>query len=108
MPQQRGVVIQLKTELARDVPQILGVEGDIREALVNLIFNAVDAVPQGGTVTLRTAQVRIPSIPISQHGLTSKCRTPATAWMIFAKRNPAIETKRLDDFRLRLDLFWRR
>jgi CheY-like chemotaxis protein/anti-sigma regulatory factor (Ser/Thr protein kinase) len=32
----------------------MGVESEIREALVNLVFNAVDAMPEGGTITLRT------------------------------------------------------
>ncbi|HTD04368.1 response regulator [Undibacterium sp.] len=54
MPLQRGVVIALHTELAPDLPAIMGVEGEIREALTNLIFNAVDAMPEGGTLTLRT------------------------------------------------------
>ncbi len=54
MPQKRGVGIHLRTELAPDLPAIAGVESEIREALVNLIFNAVDAMPDGGTLTLRT------------------------------------------------------
>ena len=54
MPQQRGIVIQLRTELADDLPLVMGIEGEIREALTNLIFNAVDAMPEGGTLTLRT------------------------------------------------------
>ncbi|HSH16877.1 MAG TPA: ATP-binding protein, partial [Verrucomicrobiae bacterium] len=54
MPQQRGVVIQLKTDLPAGLPAILGVESEIREALTNLIFNAVDAMPTGGTLTLKT------------------------------------------------------
>ncbi|HEV8389863.1 MAG TPA: ATP-binding protein, partial [Dongiaceae bacterium] len=54
MALQRGIVISIHTELAQDPPPILGVESEIREALVNLVFNAVDAMPMGGTVTLRT------------------------------------------------------
>jgi signal transduction histidine kinase/ActR/RegA family two-component response regulator len=54
MPQQRGIVIQMQTELAPDLPAIKGVESEIREALTNLVFNAVDAMPDGGTLTLRT------------------------------------------------------
>jgi signal transduction histidine kinase/ActR/RegA family two-component response regulator/uncharacterized membrane protein affecting hemolysin expression len=54
LPQQRGVVIQLQTELAADLPDIMGSEVEIRDALTNLIFNAVDAMPDGGTLTLRT------------------------------------------------------
>jgi signal transduction histidine kinase/ActR/RegA family two-component response regulator len=54
MPQQRGVVIHLHTELAWDLPAVAGIESEIREALTNLVFNAVDAMPEGGTLTLRT------------------------------------------------------
>jgi len=55
--QQRGVFIQLKTELAENLPDIMGSEVEIRDALTNLIFNAVDAMPEGGTLTLRTRLV---------------------------------------------------
>ncbi len=58
MPQRQGFVIQMRTELAADLPEIMGAESEIREALTNLVFNAVDAMPQGGTLTLRT---RVPS-----------------------------------------------
>jgi PAS domain S-box-containing protein len=35
------------------VPPVLGNESELREALTNLVFNAVDAMPGGGTLTLR-------------------------------------------------------
>jgi PAS domain S-box-containing protein len=54
MPLQRGVVIDLRTDLAADLPAISGIEGEVREALINLVFNAVDAMPAGGLLTLRT------------------------------------------------------
>jgi signal transduction histidine kinase/ActR/RegA family two-component response regulator/HAMP domain-containing protein len=54
MPQQRGFFIKMEAELVPELPAILGIESEIREALVNLVFNAVDAMPEGGTLTLRT------------------------------------------------------
>jgi signal transduction histidine kinase/HAMP domain-containing protein/ActR/RegA family two-component response regulator len=54
MPQQRGITIRLALEPAPGLPSIMGVEGEIREALTNLVFNAVDAMPEGGQLTLRT------------------------------------------------------
>jgi CheY-like chemotaxis protein/anti-sigma regulatory factor (Ser/Thr protein kinase) len=54
MPQQRGLVIEPRLELAAELPPVVGVESEIREALINLVFNALDAMPSGGTLTLRT------------------------------------------------------
>jgi signal transduction histidine kinase/ActR/RegA family two-component response regulator len=54
IPQRQGIVIQMCRELAPDLPRIGGIESEIREALTNLILNAVDAMPEGGTLTVRT------------------------------------------------------
>jgi signal transduction histidine kinase/CheY-like chemotaxis protein/PAS domain-containing protein len=54
MPQQRGIVIEQRVELAAELPLVSGAKSEIREALTNLVFNAVDAMPQGGILTLRT------------------------------------------------------
>ena len=54
MPQQRGIVIELRRELEPEAPNVMVVESEIREALINLVFNAIDAMPDGGTLTLRT------------------------------------------------------
>ncbi len=54
LPQQRGLMIELRLQLAPDLPDIMGAENEIRDALTNVIFNAVDAMPNGGTLTLRT------------------------------------------------------
>jgi CheY-like chemotaxis protein/anti-sigma regulatory factor (Ser/Thr protein kinase) len=47
-------VIDLCVELGDRLPAITGVESEIREALTNLVFNALDAMPNGGILTLRT------------------------------------------------------
>ena len=52
--QSAGLTIQIATDLGK-VPVIAGEEFSIREVLTNLIFNAVDALPTGGTITLGTA-----------------------------------------------------
>jgi signal transduction histidine kinase/ActR/RegA family two-component response regulator len=62
-PQQRGVVIDLQTEVEPDLPDIMGADNEIRDALTNLLFNAVDAMPTGGTLTIRT-------YAITRHGDT--------------------------------------
>jgi len=55
MAQQRGAAIEMHTELAADLPLVSAVESQIRDAMVNLIFNAVDAMPEGGPLTIRTS-----------------------------------------------------
>lgn len=55
MPQQRGIVITVSTALEAALPLILGDAAQLREAATNLVFNAVDAMPEGGTITIRTA-----------------------------------------------------
>ena len=62
MPQERGIVIEVVTNLAADLPLVSGIESEIREALTNLVFNAVDAMPEGGRLDLRT-RVRKPDKP---------------------------------------------
>ena len=50
-PQRRGVTIDIVCDLP-DLPPILGHPSELREALTNLFFNAVDAMPTGGTLTI--------------------------------------------------------
>jgi PAS domain S-box-containing protein len=50
--QRRGVKVDIRIE-ASDPAPILGTRAELREALTNLIFNAVDALPRGGTIIIR-------------------------------------------------------
>jgi signal transduction histidine kinase/ActR/RegA family two-component response regulator len=54
LPQARGAMVDLQTDLTDPMPDIMGAEHEIRDALTNLIFNAVDAMPAGGTLSVRT------------------------------------------------------
>ncbi len=55
MPNRHGLVVDLRLEAPEAIPPLAGVPGEIREALMNLVFNAVDALPRGGSIRLRAA-----------------------------------------------------
>lgn len=48
-----GVNIDIRTEMG-NVPTVPGNEPELREMLVNLIFNSIDAIPKRGTITIQT------------------------------------------------------
>jgi len=50
---ESGRTIRVELELQK-LPPVLGNSSELRETLMNLVFNAVDAMPKGGTITLRT------------------------------------------------------
>jgi len=52
---RRGVEIDVLTDLAERLPNIAGDPAELREAFTNLVLNAVDAMPKGGQLTLRTS-----------------------------------------------------
>jgi len=54
LPQRGGISIQMDCQLAPQLPSLTSDASELREALTNLIFNAVDAMPQGGTITIAT------------------------------------------------------
>ena len=51
-PTPRDIEVVLR--LQPDMPEILGVDSEVRDALTNLLLNAADAMPEGGTVTVTT------------------------------------------------------
>ncbi len=57
LPQRKGVMIEVRTDLSPAPAEVMVAEGEMRDALTNLIFNAVDAMPEGGTLTLRTRKI---------------------------------------------------
>jgi len=53
IPNRRGVEIQVQRQVPSRLPPLVANRTEVREALLNLVFNAVDALPQGGSITLR-------------------------------------------------------
>ncbi|MFA0753860.1 MAG: hypothetical protein IMHGJWDQ_001639 [Candidatus Fervidibacter sp.] len=53
-PMRRGIEIKVQAQLAPDLPLVIGNPTELRQVLINLIFNAVEAMPQGGSLTIRT------------------------------------------------------
>jgi signal transduction histidine kinase/HAMP domain-containing protein/ActR/RegA family two-component response regulator len=58
IPQSNGITIEVETRLAPDMPRLAGIESEIREAITNLVLNAVDAMPRGGKITINTQVLR--------------------------------------------------
>ncbi len=51
--QQSGVTIDVYVD-DEPLPPLVGNSSELREVLVNMVFNAIDALPNGGTITLRS------------------------------------------------------
>jgi signal transduction histidine kinase/ActR/RegA family two-component response regulator len=54
--ESEGVHIALELQLGSDEARVMGDESELREVLINMVFNAVDAMPQGGMITLSTRE----------------------------------------------------
>lgn len=54
--QAAGVQINVVTDL-REIPLIAGSAAELREMLTNFVFNSVDAMPEGGTISIATRMV---------------------------------------------------
>jgi signal transduction histidine kinase/CheY-like chemotaxis protein len=54
IPQVHSINIEMRTDFDPGTPEFAGIESEVREALTNLILNAIDALPKGGIITVRT------------------------------------------------------
>lgn len=50
-PRRKGIEIDLQTDL-QEVPSVLGCGSELREVFINLILNAVQAMPKGGEIRI--------------------------------------------------------
>jgi two-component system CheB/CheR fusion protein len=58
--------VEIKLELSRQSPPLMADRNQIFQALLNLCLNARDAMPSGGTLTLKTALVARNAVPSSE------------------------------------------
>ena len=71
---RRGAVIAVEVQVA-DAPPVLGYAPEVQELLTNLILNAVDAMPQGGTLRFAVGAGGVPTA----EGLDQPSLFPAVA-----------------------------
>jgi PAS domain S-box-containing protein len=55
--QSRGICIEVTSNL-EEIHSVLGNASELREVIINLIFNAIEAMPEGGKIQIRTFQRR--------------------------------------------------
>lgn len=75
-----GGIVQYVPDLDREV-LVRGDAGELREALLNLVQNALDAMPEGGRLTIRTASFERESIlEVSDSGVGMESEVRARAF----------------------------
>lgn len=78
--EQRGIVIDVVKDFA-DVPPVLAQPAQLRQALVALLINAIEAMTSGGLITLRTERQAgnvLISIIDNGEGMSDETRARAT------------------------------
>jgi PAS domain S-box-containing protein len=53
--QVKGIQIEMVSHL-EEIPSVAGTASELREVMANLIFNAIEAMPEGGKIEIRTFQ----------------------------------------------------
>lgn len=54
MPREKITEIKVITDLQPDLPSIIGDDNQLQQVFMNIIVNAIHAMPQGGTLTVST------------------------------------------------------
>jgi PAS domain S-box-containing protein len=64
-----GEDIELKTILSPDLGLIRADPGQLEQVIINLALNSRDAMPEGGCLTIETANVKLEEAPARSHAL---------------------------------------
>ncbi|MGB2804322.1 MAG: ATP-binding protein [Candidatus Zixiibacteriota bacterium] len=73
----RGINVQV-TKLQSDLPSVYGCPSELRQVLVNLILNSIDALPAGGQIVLETrreGEFVLISVTDNGAGMTEEVKT---------------------------------
>lgn len=62
-----GEDIQVIEELSPDLDQIIADPGQLSQIMMNLVINSRDAMPQGGSITIKTSNVSLDKEFVNQH-----------------------------------------
>lgn len=52
--------VEVVRELPADLPPVVGSQNELQQVFLNLLINAVDAMPQGGRITVRARRATLP------------------------------------------------
>ena len=66
MSQSQGIDVKVTTNFCEDLPRLVTNASELREGLTNIILNSVDALANGGTITLTTQGVKLGPDPSSE------------------------------------------
>jgi signal transduction histidine kinase len=58
LAQRRGILISIETRLDREPPLVLESEAELRDTVNQLVSNAIEAMPKGGTLSLTTRSLQ--------------------------------------------------
>jgi two-component system NtrC family sensor kinase len=72
----RDGAIRLQRDIQANLPPVLGDAGRLTEVFVNLLNNAIDAMPQGGLLTLRACSVPAPDGGVRVEVTDTGCGIP--------------------------------
>ena len=82
-----GETVGVETVLAAGLWQVEADPNELESAILNLAVNARDAMPDGGRLTIETANAHIDEAYAANHAevvpgnmSASRCPTPARAW----------------------------
>jgi len=81
LTQARGITVAVGTEF-KAFPIVAGEESALREVLTNLLFNAVDAMPEGGRISIETSienETAVIRVTDTGTGMTESVRSVASS-----------------------------